>query len=278
MTKNSLAITKNGSLVTTVSIPTHYGWGLGFFSDHKSHNCSSIGKFSLNNIRLTTKKAKDFNSIIRQPSWGEETARFIINLEDGLISDFDNPLIAGEILTRLLNEQIHYMQIGTATNKAQAEGVIAKNDGKGLFTYSNNYNTALTQIADYIASIVNKPEVDGNSQYVLVDKEIDYFIDPANLKSNTATPEYPDGRWGLDHNFTYFDNDLGQAPFTQIYQDALPSLLTRPGEYEIFFADKGTTPRFICAHRRPVANQKVNALKDSPEKTALIERLSKIAK
>lgn len=264
MTKDSLGITKNGQLVNTIALPTHYGWGLGFFSDHYSHGCSRIGQFSLNDIKLGRKKAKEFNSLIREPNWGEESARFIVNLEDGLISDFENPLTSGEILTRLLNEEIHYLQVGTNTNKLQAETLIAKNNNNGVFLTNDNYNNIIENVSNYIANVIDKPTSADGSQYVLVDKEIEFSIDPENLKENTATPEFPDGRWRVDHNHKYYDNDLGQVPFSKFYQDVLPTTLSKPGEYLVFFGHRNPTPQYIYAHRRPVANfsMKVNRMEN----------------
>ena len=255
-TKDSLTIFKNGSKVGTYNLPEHFGWGFGFFSDHYSHNCNLIGQFSLNNIQLTKTYAEDFSELIRTPEWRDNTERFIVNLEDNKLPDFDSPSASGEILTRLMNENIHYVGLGTNTNKAQALDFIARNSGNGTFVDNTNYAQAIDEIADYIVAELNKnvKTVTAEDPYIVIDSPISINVTPEELKSNTETPEYPNGRWRLEHNPDYFENGEGLSSLATGFRSSLPTSFDKPGEYEIFFEDTHPNPQFVYVHRKPVAD------------------------
>jgi hypothetical protein len=251
-TKDKLTIKKNGSEVGTLNLPNHYGWGFGFFSDHYSHGCSDIGKFSLENVQLDITKGKEFTEVIRMPEWRENSKRLLVNIEDFLVNDFDNTSALGEILPRLSNENIHYIAWGTSTNKAQAEKIIKMNNNNGAFYMNNNYSAAVELTAQYIKNLLAVDNT--NSQNVLLGEPVDISVLPANLMKNTQTTEYPLGRWKIDHDFEFYDNNMGQASWANQFQKDLLMVFDKPGRYEIFFEDQNPEPRYIYAHRRPISN------------------------
>lgn len=245
----------NGTTVGSLALPTHYGWGFGFFSDHYSHGCNIIGQFTLNNITLETKKSKTFNEAIRGPEWRDGSERFIVNLEDKLVPDFDNAQTSGEISTRLMNDEISYVALGTATNQAQANNFISRNNGDGTFINNSNYATAMDNLANYIAAQIAKSgQVVGDSQYVLVGEPVNINVIPASLAKNTQNDQYPQGRWKIDHDYTHYENNLGQASWAGQWQKDLQMVFDKPGRYELWFEDKHPNPRYVYAHRRPVAD------------------------
>lgn len=213
--------------------------------------------------------SKKFSEVIRQPSWRENSERFLVNLEDNIVPDFDSPQNSGEILTRLINEEIAYVALGTSKNQAQALNFIARNNGNGTFINNSNYNNAMNQLANYIASKVQSRS-GTSSQYVLIGEPVNIEVIPPHLKTNTQTPEYPQGRWRVDHDYTYFENNLGQAANSGQYQKDLQLVFDKPGRYELWFADRHPDPRYIYVHRRPIADFSLNIRQNGSNYTVTV--------
>ncbi|ADL50054.1 hypothetical protein [Clostridium cellulovorans] len=273
-TKNALNVYKSGAFLGTIALPQHFGWGLGFFGDHYSHGCNRIGEFSLNNISLSQTKSKEFNEIIRQPSWRDDSQRYVVNLADQTINDFDSPTVSGEILTRLINENIHFLELGTDANKVQSENFIQRNNGNGAFYYNNNYDVAVTNVADYIVNRIQNTDQPQDSPYVLAGTPLNINVSPEQFKTNTANADYPQGRWKLDQDFNYFDNNLGQETWSNQWRNDLPTEIDKPGKYELWFGDTHPSPQYIYVHRKPVANFSVGLSKGASSATATVTNLS----
>jgi hypothetical protein len=236
----------------------------------------SMPNADLANITITKQSAKTFGELIRQPEWRNNAKHFVVNLEDNEVSDFDDPRKSGEILTRLMNEEINYVGWGTNKNKEQAEEFIQKNGGNGKFIDNSDYAKSLDELADYIVQELNKDvkEVTAEDPYVLVGAPVKISTSPKELQSNTETPEYPNGRWKIDHNKDYFDNNEGLSALSNGYRSSLPTSFDKPGEYELWFEDKHPNPRYIYAHRRPIANFAMTYNKTSEGITVTMEDLS----
>ena len=81
-----------GGLTTTETILTessYDGIGFGFFSDHYSHNCDSIGSFALTNINLQKTTVKKLSEVLREPDWRSDAIKVVVNISDYTI-DFIN--------------------------------------------------------------------------------------------------------------------------------------------------------------------------------------------
>jgi hypothetical protein len=263
ITKDSITVVKNGQEIGTYNLPQHFGWGFGFFGDHYSHGCPQIGQFSLENIKLVKTYAEEFKDLIRQPKWRDNTERFVVNLEDNKLNDLDDPSTSGEILTRLMNENIHYVGLGTSANKQQVLDFIARNNNDGIFVDNTNYTQAIESIADYIVEELNNnvKTVTAENPYVVAGVPVDFNVTPESLKANTETPEYPKGRWKFDHNPDYFENGEGLSSLATGYRSSLPVSFDKPGEYEIWFGDTHPNPRHVYVHRRPIADFSMNITK-----------------
>ena len=73
------------------------------------------------------------------------------------------------------------------------------------------------------------------------------------VKNNTADSLYPEGRWKLVHDYTYFENNNGQYENSGKYISDLPDIFTKVGRYEMFYEDDTIVPQYIYVHRRPEA-------------------------
>jgi hypothetical protein len=243
-------------IINNFTLPTVRGNGFGPMASYGSHACSSLSYITFKNLLMQTVEVKNFKDIIRQPSWRDNAERFVVNLDDQRVSDFDDASASGEILTRLMNEEISYVAMGTDTNKQQALDFIQRNDGNGTFVDNRNYDASLEQVADYVANKLQegvKP-VTPEDPYVIAGTPLNIDVVPAELKTNTQTEAFPDGRWKLDHDENYFNNSLGQASFAGQYLPDVPEMLDKPGQYELWFGNGHPTPQYIYAHRKPVAN------------------------
>ena len=274
--KDKVTVIKNGVEAGTIALPTHYGWGIGFFSDHYSHNCSVIGQFSLTNISLKKTYAQEFKDLILSPKWNEDTERFVVNLEDKLVPDFNSPSSSGEILTRLLNEEINYVALGTTTNQQQAENFIQRNDGNGTFINNSNYQDSLNKTADYIVEQLNAnvQKVTADNPYLIAGSPVQIKTNPEQLATATQNETYPDGRWKLEHDYDFFENDEGQSSLVGSYLPNIPTAFDKPGKYQLSFEDKSVNPEFIFAHRKPVANFGMTYTKGATDVTVTTENLS----
>ncbi|PLS19526.1 hypothetical protein CVD28_03670 [Bacillus sp. M6-12] len=260
-------------IINNFTLPTVRGNGFGPMASYGSHGCSSLSYITFKNLLMQTVEVKNFKDIIRQPSWRDNAERFVVNLDDQRVSDFDNASASGEILTRLMNEEISYVAMGTDTNKQQALDFIQRNDGNGAFVDNRNYADSIEKVANYVVQKLQedvKP-VTPEDPYVIAGTPLNIDVVPAELKTNTQTEAFPDGRWKLDHDEDYFNNSLGQASFSGQYQSDVPEMLDKPGRYELWFGNGHPTPQYIYAHRKPVANFSMQMFRNTDSVTVKVQ-------
>ena len=227
-------------------------------------------------IMINSQSTKNFKDTILQPEWREDTERFVVNLEDKVLADLDSPSASGEILTRLLNEEINYVALGTSTNQQQALDFIKKNNENGTFIENQDYQASVDKVADYIAQKLNENQkkVTAEDPYVLVGEPIKINTTPLDLATNSQTEEYPDGRWKVNHEQTFFENNDGQSNLVGSYLKDVPSVLNKPGKYNLLFENEAVNPESIYAHRRPVANFTMDYVKSTNGAEVSLEDLS----
>ena len=110
----------------------------------------------IKDIDITTqeKRVKNFSELLRDPKWNEDTHRFVT-----YISDNTNNEIQSELLTRLINDGVHFIGWGNGENKGQIQEIIKLNDGQGTYISNKDYDKALEKTAKYI-----KEELDSLSK------------------------------------------------------------------------------------------------------------------
>ncbi|MBO8171207.1 MAG: hypothetical protein H0Z33_04850 [Bacillaceae bacterium] len=237
---------------------------------------SSQRKGYFKNVKITAKTGRSLDEVLKEPNWREDAQRFVVSISDKEFAEFNDQEKSSVILSRLLNEKIHFSVMGTNANKSQAEDIIEQNDGKGTFVYNNNMDTALSQIADYIISQVELKQGDP-VQYLLLDEEIQYetsYVDQEN------DPEI-ERRWMYTHDPNYFDNSLGLASF---HNQFIPDPVTRfskVGKYEVVFqakdnpknddrfdnyrlwSDMPVDTLWIYVHRKPISQFNFYTIEES---------------
>ncbi|MGE4352850.1 MAG: MBG domain-containing protein [Oscillospiraceae bacterium] len=215
----------------------------GFFAN-------SQPQAAFRNVTMTTNSTKRFAEVIRQPEWGDASQRFIVNLEDGSVGDFSDPVALGEILTRLGNDEIHYIGWGTSANETEATEFVAKNDGRGTFV-DNTAADSVDSIADYIYGVYSSTQ-EADVEYALYGMPNSIAVSPAVEQSETIDEDWPNGKWKVDHDPDCFGNSTGTVPYDGLYLNALDISLTQTGKYDIYYKD--TLVKTVYVHRRPVAS------------------------
>ena len=228
-----------------------FGNGYGFFSDHYSHNCDSIGSFTLQNINLETTDAKTFDEVLRQTSWRKSSYRFLVNVTDRINNELLEASTYGELTTRLMNDNIYFVSWGNDSNKEQFTNLILQNDNKGLFIDNSDYSNSINLTAIYIREILEKIK---SSEYIIVNEPINISVDPESAKNNTADEEWPYGKWKVIHDYEYYENNMGQFANSGKYVPDFISSFDKTGRYEITYEDKDITPKYVYVHRKPVAS------------------------
>ena len=244
----------NSTKATTVPLTTDFGgYGFGPLVGYLSHGCSLHTHFTFYNVRMSTESTRRFSEVIREPEWRDQSKRFIINAEDGAVSDFSDAVALGEILARLGNENIHYL--GWGKNDVDGNAFIAKNSGNGLFvdkdaaatdTYAEQVQALATYIyAKYIDGVEN------DTEKLIYGKPSSLSITPASEQTNTIDADWPQGKWRIDHDPTYFENSTGTVPYDNLYLNNLDISFTESGKYEIYYQD--ILVKTVYVHRKPVA-------------------------
>lgn len=234
----------------TYELEKTFGSGYGFFSDHYSHGCDSIGSFTLSGIKLTTVTVKDFNEVLRAPDWRDGACKVLVNVSDVTNDQFEGTdAQLTEIISRLMNDNIHYIGWGTDTNKAEMDNTIATNDNKGLFIDNSDYSAAIEKTATYI-----KDSLAGISETksVISNEPVTVKINPESEATNTADTNYPNGKWKVEHDYDYYENNEGQYDKSGVYTEDVITSFPKPGSYKVYYEDELVTE--IFAHRRPVAS------------------------
>lgn len=253
-TDSEIKISGGGLSETTVcEIDPDYetGNGFGFCSVHYSHNCEKIGGFTLENINLKTTVVKKFSEVLRQPEWRDESIKVLVNISDYSNDELKDNSSLSELLTRLLNENIHFVSWGNSTNKTQFENLIKANNNKGKYINNTSYNSSISQTATYIKKLVD--ELTPNDQYVILGDPISVNVNPESVKNNTADTHYPYGKWKITHDFEYYENNIGQFSESGKYVNNFIDTFDKTGKYQILYEDTAVVPENIYVHRRPTA-------------------------
>lgn len=268
----SLSISKSGSLTVKASdeeiivsggglsspvkytIPETTGAGFGFFSDHYSHGCDQIGHFKLSGINLKTIEVKKMEEVLREPTWREDSIKVLVNVSDVENEQLNATTSLGELLTRILNDEINYVAWGNSTNQSQTENFIVSNDNNGIFINNTSYTNSINQTATYIKSLIDAKK---QSQYVILNEPTKMQANKDGIMTDTADEQYPYGKWKIVHDCEYYENNIGQFSKSNKYINNMITEFDKTGKYNIYYEDQAVLPNEIYVHRRPVAEVEV---------------------
>lgn len=234
--------------VFDVTENTHPSGSYGFYVHEQS------GAY-FKNIEFTKLELRAFKDVLREPQWRNSALRFNVNLDDLEVADFDDDSDLSEILMRTINEDIHYIGWGVNANKNQFERFVSQNNTKGIFVNrdENAYSTWIDQIAQYIYDQYQFGTVNVGG-YFIAGTSVEIDVTPTELKKNTANASYPNGRWKIIHDETFFPNNSGKVSWNNLYLEDVPEFYEKTGKYTFSFEDLPTAPTTLFFHRKPVAS------------------------
>lgn len=164
-----------GGLSSPRTVQMDYlGTGFGFFSNHYSHNCDSIGHFSLQNITLELTKQKTLAEAISDVAWRDGAEKFVIYVDDKNRDEMDpnSDDKYAKLMSALMGENIHLITLGSKENKAQQEALLEQLSQESTFYINTPYATALDNSVEFIKSILLRAGKD--TIYVLLNEKVAY--------------------------------------------------------------------------------------------------------
>ncbi|MBP1931823.1 PKD domain-containing protein [Ammoniphilus resinae] len=239
VTPDKIDLWDNGvKLIDGKALPEQYGNGFGPMASYVSHGCSSLSYITFKNIEMETISGRSFDEVLKEPTWRDGAFRFVANISDVEIPEFNDPQKQSVIYSRMLNNVLDFSGLGTNANQSQIRRIIGINNGNGTFINNTRMDQAISNYADYIIAKINANS--GLSNYILLDQEINFetFYEDVERDPEIAR------RWKFDHtNPNYFQNSLGRAPYHDQWLPNSVNKFSHVGEFDITFQAKDE-PRY----------------------------------
>ena len=309
----SLSVTGLGTVTlqqgTTIAMdPAYIGpntdndadFGFGPMAAYLAHGCARPTHIAMQNLSMTVEKVKSLTEVVREPEWHENTHKFLVNLNENEIADFEENAIIAELLARLTNDDIYYVGWGATINAIASAAFLRKHSLKGMIIdiesledlYASDEWKALSEEAQeaYLVCIEQELTYDaqiraiaeeihkrywsaGASNHALVSDNVVMEVTGADMQ-NTIDASWPYGKWMIEHiidessievsDGIYMTNFKGQYTSSGLYMDDLEESYNfpLPGRYLIYYRDIQVGELFV--HRPPVADFSVTLNGDEP--------------
>ncbi len=206
------------------------------------------------NITMITSSTKLFSEVIREPDWRDTALRFVVNADDGDVEGLDSgDDDLPEILARMDNEQLHYIGWGSSDNVSQANSFIAKIDDRGTFVNGSTStgSESISAIAQYIYDQY-AAENATDSTYLTLGTPFEFTVNPPSELTGTADGDWPDGKWRVVHDASFYENGTGTAAYSGQYLADMDVSLDKPGKYDIYYKDG--LIKTVYVHRAPISS------------------------
>jgi hypothetical protein len=251
-----------GTKVIDYTHTSNIDGSFGFFT-----NSQPYGRFR--NLTVTSGSTKTLDEALKDTTWRDDSTNFVVNLSDVLLPELDpSSSKYSVVLSRMLSDELYFAELGTSTNRSQALNFISDNDDRGTFLYNSNMDTALQDLAEWIFNVI-KAKARPTTKYVLLNEEVNYEIVYQDYEND---PQFDYHNWRYNHDYTYFENDLGIASFHDTWLTSSIRSFDKVGKYTTEYVSKdnpvGTDDRFdnyrkesemmngpldIFVHRKPIA-------------------------
>lgn len=230
-------------------------YGFGPVAQYTSHGCPMQSSFKFMDLEMSTTVVREFSAVLREPEWRTGSTRFVINAEDGAVSDFSSPEAMGEILARLGNENVSYVGWGKDTNESEQLSFITKNSGNGTYVNkiqatTDTYAEQVAAMADYIYTRYHAGQV-SNAAYLLYGNPNSVATTPSSAQTSTADAQWPDGKWKVIHTASWFANPTSTVPYNNLQMNDLDITFSEPGRYQIYY--ENDLVKTVYVHRTPEA-------------------------
>jgi gliding motility-associated-like protein len=244
----NVKIYMDDALIINYTADQEIGGSYGFFSNSQPYA-------TFKNIEVTSLSLKKFKDVLREPQWRNGAMRFNVNLDDQEVADFDNDQDLAEILMRTINENIHYIGWGLNDNKSQFERFVQQNNDQGTFVNrdTGSWSSWIDDMAQYIYEQYQFNTV-SEGDYFIAGTSVEIAVDPSEMKTGTANANFPNGRWKITHDETFFPNNQGRVSWNDLYLEDVPEFYEKTGKYTFTFENLPTAPTTLYFHRKPVAS------------------------
>lgn len=121
-------------VVDSLPLDANYvkSYGYGPITSYIGHGCARPSRISLRYLTMGIDNVKELAQAVREPAWRDDSYKYLVNVNDNPIKDFDDPVITGELLYRLQNDDIYYLGWASDDNSAKSVDFLVKNDLRGL--------------------------------------------------------------------------------------------------------------------------------------------------
>lgn len=268
----------SGTVGSQITLDQSYvsSYGFGPMASYRSHSCSRPTAIAMQNISMTMDKVKTLVEVVDEPEWHDGTKKFLVNLNEETIPDFEETNITARLLNRLRNDDIYYIGWATQDNAEKSSDFLEKNDLRGTVVnmtqddpdprqvYAPTYAQQIKAIAD---EIYKQYWVENVGDIVLTTDNVVFTVTGAD-QTGTADAEYPDGKWRVVHRTSgadpaaptdpdrsgddAFRNDKGVQSWSGVTRSDLDVQFDKPGYYDLYYRDQYL--KTIMAHRPPVAS------------------------
>lgn len=238
-----------------------YGFGPLVAARTEAHGCTMDSMVEFSNIFLQVDMSRKLTEVVTEPQWGGGKARFIANISDDSIDEFQDPVLTAQVQWRLFYDEAKFIGWGRYQNKSVTEQFLERVEGEGMYeSATSSSGTQLTKepqyddVAEYITQQYFKAfgfdadstetideqvkaKVEGHgSVYSLADmNKVQFSVTPEKYNTSTANPDFPQGRWYVVHDATGYTGVTGESK-TGSYYDGLDLNIVEPGRYTVYFA------------------------------------------
>lgn len=240
---------------TEVAIAPTASYGFGPIGSYRNHSCNRPTSIALKNLTMSTESPKTLTEVVRQPEWQKDSKKFIVNLNDDIIDDFNDPQTTGEIINRLNNDDVYYIGWGSNENEGQTEKFLVLNNLKGTFINNDDegnydYQDQINKIADSVVKRYSSEEVTGDVAHIQPTDSVRLTVSDGQA-TGTADEEWPNGKWRVDHDTEGFGNVEDSYLDNGQYVSDLDVTFEIPGTYKIYYENQ--LVKTIVSNRKPVA-------------------------
>lgn len=259
-----------------IDLPEEMGSGLGFYAEHYSHGCDSIGEFTLDNMELITTNTKSLGKAVQDVYWRDNATRVIVYADDSIPGYLEDETSKGyqTTLTKLMNNGVYLVGLGNDENRQVMNDLITNisttDEVKGTYFKNTPVNIGLDNACNWIIELIKnlaKPE-----DWILVNTEVlwdtiykDQEHDlPFNFGEHDGTQAQPQDtsdvelanaygialthlyksdkilaeKWRYRHFNNYFDNSTVREGFHSIWLENPVEIFPNPGLYRINYKRK----------------------------------------
>ncbi len=262
--ENLVKWTISGGTSTAITIEPTNAYGFGPIGSYRSHSCNRLTSIDLKNLTMSTEEPKTLIETVRDQKWQNNSEKFIVNLNEDTIKDFDDTETMGELINRFNNNDINYIGWGSNQNEEQSQHFIELINGKGDFvnadtTETSTYQAQIAKIAEAIIKQYQRNIV-GEPAYIIAGDTVNLSIENTKL-TDTADENWPKGKWMVKHDISNIDNASAIYELNNQYVSDLDVNFSLPGRYEIYYEDE--LVKTVVSNRKPVASFNVQVVTGS---------------